>query len=262
MTAPRFSRLPKIAAVATTLAASAVLALGAGPTALAAANQLITGNDIANHSVGHHDLASGAVRSKAIHKNAVKSSDIRDGTITAADLDAGMAGVVGPAGPAGLNGKDGVDGKNGLNGAPGVPGVAGPSGQAKPDAVVTWNVHHTADGTTSVTTTSNDSVPAGALIEPLAYTFNGDFSSCSGFFGNGPTVNLVNGGGQLLNVMSGNPTATLVQSVKTTPAALVLNASCTAYTGGMFQQLPVPTFDVSLTFQWTVRDTTPTRSFN
>ncbi|WP_297734256.1 hypothetical protein [Nocardioides sp.] len=57
----------------------------------------------------------------------------------------------------------------------------------EPDGVATWSVHHVQDSNTSITRVSGDKVPAGALVEPLAYTFSGDFSSCtSGMSGGFP----------------------------------------------------------------------------
>lgn len=251
MTAPRASRLPALALVTTAVAAAAVLVVSAGPSALAAAERLITGKDVADHSIGSKDLAPDAVRSKTIRKDAVTSRDIRNGTITAEDLDAGLQGVVGPAGPAGANGKDGVD------------GAPGPAGQAEPDGVATWTIHHEANGDTSVARQSSDTIPAGALIEPLAYTVEGDFSSCTGFIGKSLQFHVMDGT-PLLHVFGDSVSASVVQTVRPSPSRLTFTSSCMAADAGSPMGYPaqVPSFDASLTFQWTVRDTTPTQSFN
>jgi hypothetical protein len=256
MPAPRSSRLPRLATLATAVVASAALVVTAGPATLAAADRLITGKDVADRSIGSKDLAPNAVRSTTIRKNAVQGSDILDGTITAEDLHAGLQGVVGPAGPAGPAGKDGLNGKDGAAGAP---------GPAKPDGVATWSVHHEVNGATTFTRTSSDTVPAGALIEPLAYTFEGDFSTCDGVAPGFFSFSLGPNGQVLLTAPTNGSSAfqsnAIVQTLSADPSTLKLTTSCS--TGGMpGTALPVPSFDASLTFQWTVRDTTPTRSFN
>ncbi|HXH78572.1 collagen-like protein [Nocardioides sp.] len=251
MTAPRSSRLPELAVLATTAIASAALVVTAGPATLAAADRLITGQDIADRSIGAKDLGKDSVRSKTIRKNAVQGSDILDGTITAEDLAAGLRGVVGPTGATGAPGKDGAA------------GVAGPPGQGKPTGVATWRIHHQANGATSFSKDSTDTVPAGALVEPLAYTFTGDFSSCTGSKGGGRNgqFSLVNVSG-LVSINDTTATAQPVQSLSSAPSALRFTTSCITGGGDVGTPGPIPSFDASLTFQWTVRDTTPTRSFS
>ena len=259
MTARRSSRLPKLASLATAAVASAALLVTAGPATLAVADRLITGSDVADRSIGSKDLAPNAVRSTTIRKNAVQGSDIRNGTITAEDLHASLQGVLAPAGVAGPAGPAGATGPAGPT------GPAGASGAAKPDGVATWAVHYEANGDTTFTRTSADTVPAGALIEPLAYTVDGDFSTCDAMFPSMVNFSLVPTGQSLLTApTNGSSTfqnVTIVQTVSADPSSLKFTTSCT--TGGMpGTPLPVPSFDASLTFQWTVRDTTPTRSFN
>ena len=248
MTAPRSLRLPKLAVLATTAIASAALVVTAGPATLAAADRLITGQDIADRSIGAKDLAKDSVRSKTIRANAVQGSDIRNGTITAEDLAAGLRGVVGPTGATGAPGKDGAA------------GVAGPAGQGKPTGVATWRIHHQANGGTSFLQASTDTMPAGALIEPLAYTFTGDFSSCT-TWGRTGRFALVNGS-PLVDISDTTATASPVQSLSSAPTALRFTTSCVSGSKDLQTELPIPSFDASLTFQWTVRDTTPTRSFS
>lgn len=58
----------------TAVAAAAVLVVSAGPSALAAAERLITGTDVADHSIRGRPLASDAVGSTTIRKGAVTSA--------------------------------------------------------------------------------------------------------------------------------------------------------------------------------------------
>ena len=255
MPAPRSSRSPRFAVLATAVVASAAVVVTAGPATLAAADRLITGKDVADHSLGSKDLAPNAVRSTTIRKNAVQGSDILDGTITAEDLDADLQGLVGPAGPTGPGGPAGPAGPAGKDGAP---------GPATPDGVATWTVHHEANGDTAFTKTSADTVPAGALIEALAYTFDGDFSSCESMTAFA-SFSLVPSNQVLLNAPTSGSSpmmnASIIQTVGPDPTSLKFTTSCR--TGGIpGTALPIPSFDASVTFQWTVRDTTPTRSFN
>ena len=213
------------------------------------------------------------MRGRTIRKGAVRGSDIRNGTITAAGPRRRRRGrssarpapapraPPGPppgrrAGKDGVNGKDGKDGKDGADGAPGLPGDA-----TTPDAVATWTVHHGANGQTSITARSDDTIPAGAFFEPISVEVAGDLSSCpylTGLFTpDGVYPNAVNFGraGSSMTVEGTGLTSVNIGS----PKKLMTQISCS---DGGFGSLPLPTFDATFTFQWTVRDTTPTRAFN
>ena len=163
-------RLPTRTSIVTIVVASAFGGLTAatlGPAAVASAGDLVGSKDIRNGSIVGRDLKDGSVRSR----------DIRNGSIQAADLDAGVRGIVGPVGPVGARGDRGVTGPQGDPGQPGQPGLPGPAGR-QADGVATWSVHHDADGQGTLQLSSVDTIPAGAVVEPIDASLVGDFSAC------------------------------------------------------------------------------------
>ena len=105
---------------------------------------------------------------------------------------------------------------------------------------------------------SNDTIPAGALVEPLDYSLDGDFSACpyDGY------VTFAVGGGSLFALTAHGQQVTAIGTdvhLVQAAAPVTVNMYCS---GGMMGGAPLPTFDASITFQWTVRDMTPTRPFN
>ena len=255
MRSARF-RLPTRRSIVTIVVASAFGGLTAatlGPAAVATAGDLVGSKDIRNGSIVGRDLKDGSVRSR----------DIRNGSIQAADLDAGVRGIVGPVGPVGARGDRGVTGPQGdpgQPGQPGQPGLPGPAGQ-QADGVATWTVHHDADGQGTVQLSSVDTIPAGALVEPLDASLVGDFSSCYPM-GSGATFSLTNAEQLVWFGLSGGHVPTNGSSGHVQfggPTTLTFQTSCR---DSNYNLLPLPTLDATLTFQWTVADATPTTTFN
>ena len=247
-------RLPTRTSIVTIVVASAFGGLTAatlGPAAVASAGDLVGSKDIRNGSIVGRDLKDGSVRSR----------DIRNGSIQAADLDAGVRGIVGPVGPVGARGDRGVAGPQGDPGQPGQPGQPGPAGQ-QADGVATWTVHHDADGQGTLQLSSVDTIPAGAVVEPIDASLVGDFSACGGQMYSS-AVFILTGREQLVWFsLSGGHVPTNGSSGRVQfggPTTLTFQTSCR---DGSANLLPLPSFDATLTFQWTVADATPTTTFN
>lgn len=118
----------------TTIAAAAILAVGAGSGAVA--SNLITSEDIQNHTIQQRDLAPGLkakVNRKPLAAQAIPGPK-------------GDAGEQGPAGKDGVNGKDGADstvpGPAGIDGKDGEDGANGVSGYE----VRTWDYANVSGG--------------------------------------------------------------------------------------------------------------------
>lgn len=133
--------MSKLTTITATLAATGLLALGAGGTAVA--GDLIGSRDIRDHSVQKVDLSKG---------------------VNAALAKAGTPGATGPAGPAGSDGSDGADGKDGKDGAPGISHLIAGSGYS-----TTWK----GDGGDTLQTVREE-CPAGQ------YALGGGYSTWGG----------------------------------------------------------------------------------
>ena len=96
------------------VAASLALFLAVGGTAVAGAQTLITGKDVADHSLTGLDIAN----------HSLSGSDIKPGSLG--------SGVFSDAALANLKGSDGAAGAPGAPGAPGANGQAGPAGPVGP----------------------------------------------------------------------------------------------------------------------------------
>jgi hypothetical protein len=247
---PRF-RMPArrvITASAVAFALGGLSLAAVGPTAVAAAGNLIGSADIQNDSIVSRDIKNGTIIGRDLRNGSVRGKDIQDGSITAADLDAdldaglgaGLQGVVGPAGPK---------------------GDRGPAGR-QADGVATWTVHHDADGQSSVHLQSVDTIPAGASVEPLDATVTGDFSGCNPYYGRGAFSQTRGGGLASFTYGTVDPSMSNAASggvVFGGPTRLTFDATCL----DMYPApTPLPTFDATITFQWTVLDATPTTTFN
>ena len=120
--------------------------IGIAPAALIALGLIITS------SVGGA-VAADVITGKDVKDNSLTTSDIKDKTIKVKDLSdktkSELKGRTGPAGPSGSTGSVGSQGAAGPVGPQGPQGPAGADGtDGGPDAVRSWSVQFTANGST------------------------------------------------------------------------------------------------------------------
>lgn len=219
-------------------------------------------------------VATDLVGSRDIRNDSVRSVDVKDGTLGMRDLNRHTRAALsrpGPAGEDGATGPTGDTGPQGLAGAPGPQGPAGPAGTGMPHEVAEWTASYQGDGSTGkgpgtnrmvALDTSTDSVPALAFIEGLSGTLRGEFSNCGTA---GVSVNLHDTvphetlaswtyqDGEFLGMSVG-------QAGITETSKLEVTGECHDYARGV--DLPMPSFELSVTFQWVLRDPTSARNFD
>lgn len=248
--------------------------LGAPLSALAIAALVVTSagsGAVAQRLIGSKDVADNSLTGKDVKDSSLTGADIKKDSLTAANIKGGLpAGVAGPMGPAGAPGPPGPKGEQGVAGPQGPVGPAGANG---PDAIRSWNVHFTADGSNgragndlSLLAVSEQSIPANTRVDPLNITVTGDFSTCRssaiGLQADPESIWRVAG----ISSARQYETPTVIGNTEfyTTgnqPQKLAITAECYYWDGTGQEYRAIPSFDATFTFATTEVDTTGATPF-
>jgi hypothetical protein len=213
--------------------------------------------------IGSRDIANDSIRSVDLKDGTLAGRDVRDGSLSGSDFAQELpVGEPGPTGPMG---------QPGPTGSPGPPGALG-SDSVGPDKVFTWTGHYDADGRIgdfdSPLMTSADTLPPHSMVRGNSFSVTGDHSSCTGGFAVWVTPENASFGWlvaedwdryEFVGPRTHRALTDQIITNASSPTPLHLQAACGNTQAG---DLPVPSFDFTVTFSVTQLAAPPTTTMN